>query len=79
MRRTETVGAASRNEQDMLESATGVKPNLRLSRQIILTDALDGLVVRTPESQHWSRRRGSVLESADEQSSVGSILAAFSV
>ena len=36
----------------MLDFAENVEPNSRLSCQIKVTDALDGLVVRMPESQH---------------------------
>ena len=36
----------------MLEFAEGVEPNSRLACQIHMSDALDGLVVRMPESQH---------------------------
>jgi 2Fe-2S ferredoxin len=36
----------------MLDFADDVKPNSRLCCQIRVTDALDGLVVRIPESQH---------------------------
>jgi len=46
------VGTASAMEESMLDFAEGVKPNSRLSCQIKVTDALDGLVVTTPESQH---------------------------
>jgi ferredoxin, 2Fe-2S len=45
------VGAASAMENDMLDFAVDVKPTSRLSCQIKITDALDGLVVRTPERQ----------------------------
>ncbi len=38
-------------EKDMLECAVDPKPNSRLSCQITVTDELDGLVVRLPESQ----------------------------
>lgn len=38
-------------EKDMLECAIDPKPNSRLSCQITVTDALDGLIVRLPESQ----------------------------
>lgn len=38
-------------EEDMLDFASDVQPNSRLSCQIKLTDKLDGLVVRTPEHQ----------------------------
>ena len=43
--------APSDVERDMLELAVEPRPNSRLSCQITLTDALDGLVVRLPESQ----------------------------
>jgi 2Fe-2S ferredoxin len=44
--------AASGAEQDMLEfTASPRKPNSRLSCQIPLTDALDGLAVDIPETQ----------------------------
>ncbi len=36
-------------EQDLLEFIEGRQPNSRLSCQIVLTDGLDGLVVRVPE------------------------------
>jgi 2Fe-2S ferredoxin len=36
----------------MLDFADNVEPNSRLSCQIKVTDALDGLIVRTPQSQH---------------------------
>src|SRR5690606_37139720 len=39
-------------EASMLEFALDVKDNSRLSCQIHVTSALDGLVVRTPKSQH---------------------------
>lgn len=38
-------------ESDMLDFASDVQPNSRLSCQIKLTPALDGLVVRTPARQ----------------------------
>jgi ferredoxin, 2Fe-2S len=38
-------------EEDMLDFAFEVKPNSRLSCQIKVTEALDGLVVRTPGYQ----------------------------
>ena len=49
---TDKVGAKSAMEESMLDFAEGVEPNSRLSCQIKVTDALDGLVVRMPESQH---------------------------
>ena len=39
-------------EEAMLDFAQDVKPNSRLSCQITVTSALDGMVVRTPKSQH---------------------------
>ncbi len=48
----DTGGAGSAIEGSMLDFAEGVKPNSRLSCQIKMTYALDGLVVTTPESQH---------------------------
>ncbi len=45
------VPAASPTEKEMIECALHVQDNSRLSCQIELTDALDGLVVRIPESQ----------------------------
>jgi 2Fe-2S ferredoxin len=46
------VGPAAELEAEMLEVAEEVKPNSRLSCQVFVTDAMDGLVVRTPESQY---------------------------
>ncbi len=46
------TGSASAMEESMLDFAEGVQDNSRLSCQIRVTDALDGLVVRLPESQH---------------------------
>ena len=47
----ETVGPPSSMEEDMLDFAFEVRPNSRLSCQIKVSDALDGLVVTTPERQ----------------------------
>ena len=47
----EKAGAASAMEQDMLDFAYDVRPTSRLSCQIKVTAALDGLVVTTPERQ----------------------------
>ena len=47
----EKVGGPSPMEEDMLDFGYDVKPNSRLSCQIKVSDALDGLVVRTPERQ----------------------------
>lgn len=38
----------SEEEEDMLDLAWGLTPTSRLGCQIVLTDALDGLVVRLP-------------------------------
>jgi 2Fe-2S ferredoxin len=46
------AGEASAMEESMLDFAEEVQPNSRLSCQIRVTDALDGLVVRLPENQH---------------------------
>ena len=48
---TETVGGPSMMEEDMLDFAYAVKPTSRLSCQIKVKDALDGLVVHVPERQ----------------------------
>ena len=39
-------------EESMLDFALDVRSESRLSCQLKVTDALDGLVVRTPKSQH---------------------------
>ena len=46
------TGSPSAMEESMLDFAENVEPNSRLSCQIKVSDALDGLVVRMPESQH---------------------------
>jgi len=48
---TDAVGAPSAMEEDMLDFAVDVQPNSRLSCQIKVTPALDGLVVKVPERQ----------------------------
>lgn len=48
----ETVGGPSDMEETMLDFAEGVEADSRLSCQIKVTDALDGLIVRMPKSQH---------------------------
>ena len=45
------VGAPEPMEEDMLDFAYDVRPTSRLSCQIKVTPALDGLVVRVPERQ----------------------------
>lgn len=47
----EKTGAASPMEEDMLDFGYDVRPNSRLSCQIKVTEALDGLVLRVPERQ----------------------------
>jgi 2Fe-2S ferredoxin len=47
----EKVGKPNDVEADMLDFAFDVRDNSRLSCQIKVTDALDGLVVQTPERQ----------------------------
>ncbi|ESQ86745.1 2Fe-2S ferredoxin [Asticcacaulis sp. AC460] len=49
---TDRTGTASVMEESMLDFANDLQPNSRLSCQIIVSDALDGLVVRMPENQH---------------------------
>jgi ferredoxin, 2Fe-2S len=46
------TGEPSAMEESMLDFAENVQPNSRLSCQIRVSDALDGLVVRMPENQH---------------------------
>ena len=46
------TGEKSAMEESMLDFAENVEDNSRLSCQIKVTDELDGLVVRMPESQH---------------------------
>ncbi|MCD1623829.1 2Fe-2S iron-sulfur cluster-binding protein [Citromicrobium bathyomarinum] len=43
---------ASEDEEDMLDLAYGVRPTSRLSCQIELTDALDGMEVTIPADAH---------------------------
>lgn len=45
------VGEPSPMEEDMLDFGYDVRPNSRLSCQIKVTEALDGLSVTTPERQ----------------------------
>jgi len=46
------TGTPSEQEASMLSFAATAAPNSRLSCQISMTPALDGLVVRMPEAQH---------------------------
>jgi ferredoxin, 2Fe-2S len=45
------LGPASSDEEAMLEIAIDPQANSRLSCQIEITDALDGLVIQIPENQ----------------------------
>ncbi len=47
----ERVGGPSPMEEEMLDFGYDVRPNSRLSCQIKVKDALDGLVLYTPERQ----------------------------
>ena len=49
---TAATGERSDMEESMLDFAENVKDNSRLSCQIKVTDALDGLIVRMPDGQH---------------------------
>jgi 2Fe-2S ferredoxin len=46
------TGEKSAMEESMLDFAENVEANSRLSCQIKVTEELDGLIVRLPESQH---------------------------
>jgi 2Fe-2S ferredoxin len=46
------VGSRTASEEDMLNLVAEPLASSRLACQITLTDALNGLVVRTPEAQH---------------------------
>jgi ferredoxin, 2Fe-2S len=48
---TEVTGKASQMEEDMLDFAFEVRPTSRLSCQIKVSGALEGLVVTTPAKQ----------------------------
>ena len=48
---TDVVGPPNEMEAAMLDFAPGVQPNSRLSCQIEVTDAIEGLIVRMPKSQ----------------------------
>jgi len=45
------VGQAEELELEMLDVAEEVKDNSRLSCQVKVTEQMDGMIVRTPESQ----------------------------
>ncbi len=46
------LGARGQMEEDMLNFAATTQPNSRLSCQITVSEALDGLVVTMPDGQH---------------------------
>ena len=48
---TERVGPPQAMEEDMLDFAWEPQQNSRLSCQIVVSDELDGLVVRVPQHQ----------------------------
>lgn len=48
----EKTGTPSEDEDMMLEAASQRQENSRLSCQIVVTDEMDGLVLRMPESQY---------------------------
>jgi len=45
------TGQPGAEEEDMLASVAGARPNSRLACQIKMGDALDGLIVTTPRRQ----------------------------
>ncbi len=45
------IPGPSDTEKEMIDCALHVRDNSRLSCQIVVSDAVDGLVVRIPESQ----------------------------
>ncbi len=49
---TGRVGCRTAGEEDMLNLVAELRENSRLACQITVTEALDGLVVSLPESQH---------------------------
>lgn len=46
------LGPAGEDEEDMLDLAWGVAPTSRLGCQIVITDALDGMVVALPRETY---------------------------
>ena len=50
------LAPASDDEEDMLDLAAGVERHSRLSCQIVLASALDGLEVRIPDESHDMQR-----------------------
>jgi ferredoxin, 2Fe-2S len=49
---SDRVGARTATEEEMLNLVADLRGNSRLACQITLTDALNGLIVSLPESQH---------------------------
>jgi ferredoxin, 2Fe-2S len=47
----DTTGKAAPTEEDMLDFAFDIRPSSRLSCQMRITDAFNGLVVSIPEKQ----------------------------
>ncbi len=45
------IGERNEMEEDMLDFAFDVRENSRLSCQVKVTDAMDGLIIRVPEKQ----------------------------
>jgi len=48
----EKTGTADGSELEMIEASSDPRPNSRLSCQIKVTEALEGLIVHLPESQY---------------------------
>jgi ferredoxin, 2Fe-2S len=46
------LGARSAREDEMLGFVVEPRPNSRLGCQVVVTEALDGIVVSLPEGQH---------------------------
>ena len=46
------VGAAEDMELELVECAPEPRPNSRLSCQVVISDDLEGLVVKVPQSQY---------------------------
>ena len=59
-------------EESMLDFAQDVKPNSRLSCQIVVTEDLEGLTVTVPDSQYQFNVAQSVLLLWHRQNMVGS-------
>ena len=68
------VGPPSAEEEEMLDSAFEVKPTSRLSCQIKVTEALDGLIVHTPGLSgplRTQRSRGTIQSSRASRGHTG--------